>query len=1089
MKNKKILAVLIAAALAAGLAAPAFAAGTTIHISSSEELRKLARDCQLDTYSEDLTVVLDKDIDLGDSPFSPIPVFNGSFNGNGHTVSGFTLATDGSHQGFFRYIGKNGTVSDLKVEGYVEPGGEAIAVGGIVGTNYGTVSGCSFKGTVTGNKVTGGIAGNNYGTIRACSAEGKISALEQTGGIVGYNEGTVTASNNNAAVNTTITEAALSIDTISLSSVTNVESLTATETDSVSNSGGIAGASIGVISNCNNYATIGYQHYGYNVGGIAGTQSGYITACTNYGQIYGRKDIGGIVGQMEPFMKVQSSATLADELDELSQLVAQALKDSNGNTYNLTDKLDSVASDIANASANARALSNSVGNFIDDNIDTANALLERTQYVITEGAPVTADLSLAAENFSSALYYLDIAMDELEMDDSTRDELKTDLDDLTNALDRVNVELDYLSYLFAVYENKYKDGTNDLKSMRPADYRDIEKTFGYDYGLNEKDDADEIERAFVAVISDLFKDGAEATKAKNAILKLLDDYYLTNIYDTDGDGVPDESRSDRIADNGSLARDYLNAGSAYFSSAMDGVSRINSYLADQPTLTLSNLDSNYYTASDGLANAITSMANNIKILNASIDSTSDIMTADLLAINTQFNKVLAMMADALNGTVDKTVLEDVSENDAIDSVDGKVYKCTNSANIDGDTNVGGITGAMGIEYELDPEDAVKTALGAEGIMSSTYQTRCVIRECVNHGTIKAKKNAAGGIAGIEDMGMIVGCEGYGNVASDGECSGGIVGSGDSVVKDCYAMCKVSGESYVGGIAGKGEKISGCCTLVGIEGVTACTGAIAGWADVTVQDNVRFNYYVHETLGAIDGISYSGAAEPVSYAELTSMTGTPDPFDSLQLTFVADGVIIDTLDFDYGEGVDTSKIPAVPSKDGYSGSWPEYDYDTLYFSDTIEAVYSSKQATMAADTVRENSKLSVVLVEGNFADDASVSLTEYDGAGPEIEDAEVLEKWALRIDSKDAVQSGYKVRYLAPETEKGNVTIYIYNDGKWNRANTTSSGSYEVFNASGDTVVFSAVEQSKAPILWIIGGIGGAGLLGGGLAVLKKKKRK
>ena len=68
--------------------------------------------------------------------------------------------------------------------------------------------------------------------------------------------------------------------------------------------GGIAGYSSGTIVSCNNNARIGYEHVGYNVGGIVGRQNGYISMCINGGNIYGRKDVGGIVGQAEPYVVV-----------------------------------------------------------------------------------------------------------------------------------------------------------------------------------------------------------------------------------------------------------------------------------------------------------------------------------------------------------------------------------------------------------------------------------------------------------------------------------------------------------------------------------------------------------------------------------------------------------------------------------------------------------------------------------------------------------------------------------------------------------------------------------------------------------------
>ena len=65
--------------------------------------------------------------------------------------------------------------------------------------------------------------------------------------------------------------------------------------------GGIAGLNTSVIKYCDNYGDVGYPHTGYNVGGIAGRQSGRILGCTNAAEVTARKDVGGIVGQVEPY--------------------------------------------------------------------------------------------------------------------------------------------------------------------------------------------------------------------------------------------------------------------------------------------------------------------------------------------------------------------------------------------------------------------------------------------------------------------------------------------------------------------------------------------------------------------------------------------------------------------------------------------------------------------------------------------------------------------------------------------------------------------------------------------------------------------
>ena len=184
MKGKRSLACLLAVLLLAAMAVPTvFAEDSTVHISDVKDLKQMAKNCTLDTWSEGLTVILDNDIDLEGEPLSPIPIFRGSFQGGGHSISNFVLATDGSNQGFFRYIEEGGSVTDLNLQGTVAPDGSGAYVGGIVGTNRGLVKNCRFDGSVTGVYNVGGIAGENYGTIRDCTSSGLISGKNYTGGI------------------------------------------------------------------------------------------------------------------------------------------------------------------------------------------------------------------------------------------------------------------------------------------------------------------------------------------------------------------------------------------------------------------------------------------------------------------------------------------------------------------------------------------------------------------------------------------------------------------------------------------------------------------------------------------------------------------------------------------------------------------------------------------------------------------------------------------------------------------------------------------------------------------------------------------
>ena len=201
---RRILALLLAAALFAGLFPASAADNHTVEISTAKQLCELSRSCTLDTWSQGKTVVLTADIDLSGTDFSPIPTFGGAFDGRGHAISGLSLTQSGSAMGLFRYIQEGAQVRDLNVSGQVAPAGSAKNVGGIAGCNRGVIQGCSFSGTVSGKTSVGGIAGCNEGSgeLNACSVSGSVSGEHFTGGVTGQNLGAASACVSRAQVNT-----------------------------------------------------------------------------------------------------------------------------------------------------------------------------------------------------------------------------------------------------------------------------------------------------------------------------------------------------------------------------------------------------------------------------------------------------------------------------------------------------------------------------------------------------------------------------------------------------------------------------------------------------------------------------------------------------------------------------------------------------------------------------------------------------------------------------------------------------------------------------------------------------------------------
>lgn len=176
-----------------------------LRISTPEEFASFAENCRLDSYSRNLAVTLERDLDLSGTDFEPVPIFSGSFDGKGHTISGLSITADGSAQGLFRYLTADAVVRDLSVQGEIDPGCSGNEIGAVAGRNEGQILNCSFSGTVSGGDYVGGIAGTNAvtGIIDSCRTNGDIYGDHFVGGIAGENTGVIRGCANYAAINTT----------------------------------------------------------------------------------------------------------------------------------------------------------------------------------------------------------------------------------------------------------------------------------------------------------------------------------------------------------------------------------------------------------------------------------------------------------------------------------------------------------------------------------------------------------------------------------------------------------------------------------------------------------------------------------------------------------------------------------------------------------------------------------------------------------------------------------------------------------------------------------------------------------------------
>ena len=331
-----------------------------ISISTADDLLALAASCTLDAWSQDKHVQLEADLDLTGLDFTPIATFGGTFSGNGHTIRGLSITDALSPAGLICTLQPTGRVEDLSVEGTVTPAGDPVSTGGLVGENYGTIENCTFTGTVSGGWATGGLAGENKasGVIRACRTSGTVDGENRTGGLVGCNLGVIEDCENAAYVNIESIDPAIDLSDLDLTFSLDLTKLSELSTAHIAtDTGGVAGYNAGTVSSSHNTATIGYPHIGYNTGGIVGRSCGQLVDCVNTGAVYGRKDVGGVAGQVEPYIELQlddkSAKKLQTQLNELSSLVDQAASDAQGSAGGVASRLNTLSGYVDTAVAEA----------------------------------------------------------------------------------------------------------------------------------------------------------------------------------------------------------------------------------------------------------------------------------------------------------------------------------------------------------------------------------------------------------------------------------------------------------------------------------------------------------------------------------------------------------------------------------------------------------------------------------------------------------------------------------------------------------------------------------------------------------------
>lgn len=1124
-------------------------AADTITLKTADDYIKLAKNCKTDTWSAGKTVMLANDIDLSGINFVPIPTFGGVFNGNGYTISGVNIALKGSHQGLFRYIQKGGRVENLIVKGIVTPSGTGKFVGGIAGELSGAIINCTFDGDVSGDASVGGICGyvTESGLIKASYAYGNVTGKSYTGGICGQNYGIAELCENHAAVNTTDTEEEKTLQDIAdidLSEIGTTESI-----DANTDTGGICGYLKGKIKLCKNYASIGYRSIGYNTGGICGRSAGYIAGCENYGKINGRKDIGGICGQAEPYILLEySDSVLADirnTLNDIKDTVNSGVDSEDDSLYNSFNNINSV---LGNITDRISLISDDVTDYANDITSQTNDMTDRMHQALVQSDSVFTDISTGIAQMSDGLEDFKQAGDEINsaiselcdslsgsvsMDDQTENSISKTLSYLKTASKQLSRALFELQICVDSLNSGSKKLSAAIQNLDTAlqERKNIENSF-----LEIAESLNEIIYAFISAgnsISDIAKI-LEGLK-KQGYLENITTETINNLKALSENYNAIKKALGEVRDALVLLGDNANIKS--ISNSLNYFSKAFSTLAcawDEMQNVIGKFDLSLELSdtSEATDKAIQSLKDGCTGLQGGAKSLSD-ATDELNSIVKDLSDggafILPSVSDSFSGNIDElqnSISDMRSEFSSLnDILKGQKNRLADSIN-DITDQLSLLSDIMSDAYEDSLDTEKEDYYEDISDYDKSGDTRGKIENSNNKANVSGDINV-GGVVGsmaieydfdpeddVSENGkksvkftyktkcIVRHCSNEAEVTSKKNYSGGIVGRMDlgSILScDNYGKIISTDGNYTGGIAGKSDTIirnsAAKCTLSGNDYV----GGIAGKASKII--NCQTLVHVDESgefTGAIAGDADTGnllknycvnddlgGIDDINYTEIAEQT-TVDRFAAF-----VDNNFNKDVSFTLKFVADDKEVAEL--KYNYKDSIPDEDIPHIpekkgYYGKWSE--YNFKEVTYdAVITAEYNRNMDILSSDTKREDGKSVILVcgAFDDTASVTAD-KVNDSKA--IDSYEVQISGiytdsYTVRYLPLSDKK--VSIYIDSGSGLKKVSSKPYGSYLEFKT--DTPVFTICEMKKDNTILFIFASAMVVLVLAAAVVLIRKKRK
>ncbi|MCR4590971.1 MAG: hypothetical protein K5668_09140 [Lachnospiraceae bacterium] len=998
-----------------------FAAGTSgrIEITSNEDLIRLSEKAGDGTYTAGKSFYLTKDLDLNGVKFQPIQVFSGSFDGGGHVIRGFSFEGNISGGGLFRAILEGAEVKDLTVETEMQPRGDMNNIGGIAGINQGVIRNCMVKGHILGMEAVGGIAGRNTetGLIAGCVNKAFIHGMRRTGGIAGFNEGSVESCENNGDINSD-RYTAWEID----DNRTKAEDERLIETGEEGDTGENRNLdkaipdSIELLYNDLTDALSNDQEVNYT-GGVAGVNAGEIKNCKNSG-IVGYEHLGYKSGGICGYDR----------------------------------------------------------GIIDNCVNSGNIYGRKTTGgIVGQFEPFVQD-EFEEDSLGKADKEADVLVDLIT---ALQSEFKTEDDNIQEKIDGIRSRADDLRGSIHGYKDYYR-GKDDVMEADLRSHTNSIRDIINDLDINIKNKkANEAIKAMRSDFDDLDNLMHAAEKAASSGVAVDISAYISKLRTINKDidkqsdtlleitqGAGKEYNEARKASN--KLRDETNSLDDFLRSAYD------SYKTD-----LRSTDDDITNQIDTIAECMDILSDALKNADGVVRKKMDGITTSLSRLSVDINDGMGEVREELTRLKNTKDLDDIFDDISDDSdstpAKGRITSCENTGRIMTDINGGGIAGMVDTDFDLQSDFSVDKE--GDYSMNRTKTKRAVINGCRNSGNVIVKNEYAGGIAGNMDIGAVVASCNFGAVETEkGDYAGGIAGKSGYMIRDSFSMGQVSGNRYVGGIAGYGTGLVDNKALVSIqEGVEEKFGAIAGDTDLT-EKTVSGNYFVSDSVGAINGLTFDDEAKAVSFEEFIRLPGVPAESSKMTVTFVSRGETLKTILVPYGGSVQPEEYPELPEDDEMFGAWEDKDLSDVRQNTVVNAVYISYVTTVAS-----GEHFPVLLITGCFHEDTSVNYEKEDITGkgytlPEGYES-VLAKYDFRIVTDYPLgDKEAKIRLLADDYDKKDTAALMNKDGSFEILNTVRDGRYMIFtcpreNEGGSFYILKGnLDPRQIAFFVVVGGV-------------------